>query len=675
MIKLYRRDIQGLRAIAVALVVVYHIWPHYLPGGFVGVDVFFVISGYLITGHLRQEIERNGTLSLRRFYARRARRLLPAASLVLVITAFAALLFAPKFKLLNIAYDMFASTLYAQNWRLLFQSIDYLGAEETAGPLQHFWSLAIEEQYYIIWPLLLLGLANIMSKQSFRTGAMWLVSGVFALSLLASVIITRADQSVAYFATHTRIWELALGSLLAFVNWHSASRILKASAGWLGLAMILFSAFSFSPETAFPGYAALLPTVGAGLLIWSGGNDLPHERLLSFPAATFLGDISYSLYLWHWPVIIFAGYLGLENVGVAQGVGLMLLSIGLAWWTKTFVEDGFRKDKVSSQPVRIRRLKSRTLGLATVCMGLSLSASAGVYAWVIHQGAKGQEMVTELFPGALAVTNAPPMPVWRPGEPVLPSPELAREDMPSSYDNSCHQSVRHTKPKGCSIGVENGDKLVVLVGDSHAANWIPAFEVLSKTQNWQVISYTKSACSLTLKDIQARGKRYDECTDWSINVLADLVEMKPDLVVLGRSVGARFHESDSRSASDAEAVGMLNEVFSRIRDIGAEVALIRDTPRMPFDPMLCFDDMTKCSADRAETLKRYDPLIDAANRDGAAALIDMTDGLCRDDLCHVVEGNVIVWRDWHHLTETYSRTLAPLLGRKLSNALNWPLLE
>lgn len=654
----YRIDIQGLRAVAVALVVIYHIWPQYLPSGFVGVDVFFVISGYLITNHLRHEIERKGTLSLRGFYARRVRRLLPAATLVLLATVIAALFVAPRFKLMDIAYDTLASTLYAQNWRLLFQSIDYLGAEEAAGPLQHFWSLAIEEQYYIVWPLLLLAFASVVARPSFRVSAAWLISLVLVLSLLASVLVTRADQSVAYFATYTRVWELALGSLLAFLPWRLSRASVASAAGFLGLVMVLVSGFVFSSDTAFPGYAALLPTVGTALIIWAGGKGAFQEQALSRAPLTFLGDISYSLYLWHWPVIIFAGYLGLEVIGIAEGVGLIALSVALSWLTKVYVEDRFRKPTRAATPAGGRRLRNRTLGLASVCMGLSLSASAAVYLWVWNQGGEMSEFLADSMPGARALNENPPLAAWTPGEPVTPSPEVAREDMASSYDNRCHQSVRHTKPNGCEIGVEEGQKLVVLAGDSHAANWIPAFEVLAQAQNWRVISYTKSACSITLMDIQARGKRYAECTEWSANFLNDIAEMKPDLVVLGRSVGAKFHDSESQPASDAEAVNMLNKVFDRVRATGAGVAVIRDTPRMPFDPLLCFDDCTKCSADREEALKRYDPLIDAANRDESAALIDMTDGLCREDRCHVVEGNVIVWRDWHHLTETYACTLA-----------------
>lgn len=671
----YRFDIQGLRAVAVSLVVIYHVWPHYLTGGFVGVDVFFVISGYLITSHLRQEVERNGTLSLRDFYARRIRRLLPAASLVLVVTVSVSFLVAPKFKLLSIAYDTVASTLYVQNWRLLLLSVDYLGSEETAGPLQHFWSLAIEEQYYIVWPILLLALSRVVAKASFRVGAAWLVSGIFCFSLLASIMVSWSDKSVAYFATHTRIWELALGSMLAFFQLNLTNRKLMTLLGWLGLAMILASSYIFSSGTIFPGYAALLPTLGTALLIWVGGNGLVHERSLSLRPMKFIGDLSYSLYLWHWPVIIFVGYLGLDDIGVVQGLVIILISVVLAWSTKIFVEDRFRTDKlVNKDKLGLNRSPTnQSFRLASTCMMLSLAVSVGIYFWVLTQGGYG---ASESLPGARALfANSAQISLWQQGDPLAPSPELARKDLPTSYDNGCHQGIPDTEPKGCDIGAQEGDKLVILAGDSHAANWIPAFEILGQEQNWRVVSYTKSGCSITLLDLQSRGKRYSECTQWSNSVLDEISRMNPDLVVLGRSAGARIYESESGTSSDENAVNMLSEVFSRIRENGAEVVVIRDTPRMPFDPLLCFEDSSKCSVERAEAMKRYDPLIDAANINGETSVIDMTDGLCRDDFCHVVEGNVIVWRDHHHLTETYSRTLAPLLGQKLARATGWELGE
>lgn len=669
----FRSDVQGLRAIAVLFVVVYHIWGEWLPGGFVGVDVFFVISGFLITDHLRREMECSGTISLKSFYSRRVRRLLPAASVVLVFVAVATILLAPRFKWLEISQDIVASTLYVQNWRLLIQSIDYLGAEEAAGPLQHFWSLAIEEQYYIVWPLVLIAVAAVFPRRLFNKSMIFVAGFVIGISLLCSVLVTRTDQSIAYFATHTRIWELAIGSFLAFVSWGCVNRVARGVAGFIGLLMIVVSAFLFSADTAFPGYAALLPTLGAALVLWVGGKDLLHEKLLSLPPMKFLGDVSYSLYLWHWPLIVFAGYIFSDGHGLLGGLALFVLSIVLAWLSKRFVEDRFRQVATAKRSVAssINHNWQKSAGaLAIACMGGTLLMSAGIFTWVTKQGNVAEYGTADAFPGAAVIYQGRSNTEWQYGTAVLPAPELAREDLPSSYSNGCHQSVRHVKPKGCDIGVMGGSQMVVLVGDSHAANWIPAFEELGLSKGWRVLSYTKSACSLTLRDITNKAKPYSECTQWSQAVLDELDILKPDLVVLGRSRGARLYGANTRNESNIQATIMLADVLRRIRSSGAQVAVMRDTPRMPFDPLMCFENKDKCRADKATAMAGEDPLINAAALDGFAKVIDMTSGLCVGEYCDVVIGDVLVWRDWHHLTESYSRTLAPFLAEQLGEISN-----
>lgn len=661
-----RGDIQGLRAIAVLLVVIYHVWPEWVPGGFVGVDVFFVISGFLITSHLRRELERSGSISLKVFYARRIRRLLPASSVVLVFVAGATVLLMPRFRWFEVATDITASTFYVQNWRLLIQSVDYLGAEEAAGPLQHFWSLAIEEQYYIVWPLILLAVAAVCPRRMFRYSVILVAVLVIGVSLYLSILVTRSDQSIAYFATYTRAWELAIGSLLAFLNWKSRSRPVAAFAGFTGLAMILLSAFMFSASTAFPGYFALLPTLGTALALWAGDSNLLHEKMLSLSPLKFLGDISYSLYLWHWPIIVFAGSMLPDGHDVAGGLLIVAVSVVLSWLSKRYVEDRFRGpvQGLSASGVLLSHFWQRSAGaLAFACMGGSLLTSIGIYAWVAtKQQLPGGLANSEAFPGAAAIVQGQVDFHWTPGSLVIPVPELARDDLPSSYGNKCHQSARHVKPRGCDIGTEDGNPVVVLVGDSHAANWIPAFEVLGREKNWRVVSYTKSACSLTLQDITIRGKPYSECTQWSRATLDEISKLKASLVVLGRSRGARLYAAESREVSDAQTTQMLVEIIRELRGGGARVAVMRDTPRMPFDPLLCFEDGEKCWADRGTVMAGEDPLITAAAIDGEARIIDMTDGLCIDDSCPVVIGEVLVWRDWHHITASYSKTLAPMLA-------------
>lgn len=670
----FRSDIQGLRAIAVLLVVIFHIWPEWLPGGYVGVDVFFVISGFLITSHLYREIENTGQISLGRFYARRVRRLLPAASVVLLFTAIATILLAPRFKWLEITQDIAASTLYVQNWRLLFNAIDYLGAEEVAGPLQHFWSLAIEEQYYIFWPMILIGLAAISARRSAR-GLMALVTLiVIAVSLFLSIRITESDQPIAYFATHTRVWELAIGSLLAFVKWEHSHRMARAGGGLLGFCLILASAFLFTTDTAFPGYSALLPTLGAALVLWAGSgmeNNLPHERLFSPRPIQFLGDISYSLYLWHWPLIVFMGYMIPDQSNLAGG-GILVLSIATAWLSKRYVEDRYRQSLPASNnaaPALFRwSPRANALALATVGMSTSLAASAAIALWVNSQKQTAEHHINAAYPGAASIFAGIEAPS---GLPPLPAPENARRDRPDTYSkpNRCHLSVRGgSEPRLCDVGVSDGGPLIVLIGDSHAAHWVPAFGVAAQDRGWRVYSYTKAACALTLLDPARKGRRNRECTAWSKAVLKELATLQPALVILGRSRGARLYDVKSREESDQKAVPMLAEILHRIQSsTGAEVAVIRDTPKLPFDPLMCFEDSSKCQT--LDIDDRYDTLVAAASIDGFAKVIDMTDAVCPNSQCDAVIGNVIVWRDRHHLTATYAETLAPLLAERIDEVI------
>src|SRR3954451_2902571 len=323
-----RPEIQGLRAVAVAAVVVCHFWPSALPGGFVGVDVFFVISGFLITSHLLREVARTGRVSLAAFWARRARRILPAALLVLALCALATLAFVPEVHRQQFFAEIRASTFYVQNWKLAHSAVDYFAAGDGPSPVQHFWSLSAEEQFYLVWPVLILAAAALGRRAIFATLAV-----LTAASLAYSVYKTAADPAAAYFVTPTRAWEFGAGGLLAFAP---AGRA-RPLACLAGLAAIAVASATFSAATAFPGVAAALPVRGGCAVIWARA---PLGPLAARPVQ-FAGDVSYGVYLWHWPLLVLAPY-ALE---VPRG-GLLVLTLALAAATKRWVEDPVRRGRV-----------------------------------------------------------------------------------------------------------------------------------------------------------------------------------------------------------------------------------------------------------------------------------------------------------------------------------------
>ena len=312
--RILRPEIQALRAIAVTTVVVFHYWPDLITGGYIGVDVFFAISGFLITGHLVREVDRSGHVSLPGFWARRARRILPAALLVLLFCTVATFLIVP----LNL-WDQFfreiqASTLYVENWNLAREAVDYLGAENRPSPVQHYWSLSVEEQFYIVWPVLILIAMMFVRKGSALlrrrsiTTMLLLLTGA---SLAYSIWDTAINPAAAFFVTPTRVWEFGAGGLLALAATNTARPALRAAVSWLGIAMILVAAFAYNPQTPFPGIAAALPIAGTLAVIWAGSPDLRWSPLhwMKLRGTQWAGDVSYSIYLWHWPLLILAPFL------------------------------------------------------------------------------------------------------------------------------------------------------------------------------------------------------------------------------------------------------------------------------------------------------------------------------------------------------------------------------
>jgi len=641
-----RPEIQGLRGLAVTLVVIFHLWPYVLPGGYIGVDVFFVISGYLITGLLAQMALRDGRISLIEFYSRRVRRLLPAATLVLLVALLGTLLFISKARWEEIGNQILASALYVENWRLAHEAVSYLEADTLPSPVQHYWSLSIEEQFYIVWPLVMIGVTWLSRRRDLplRACLIGALSLIFVASLIASVVLTATDPAQAYFVSHTRLWELALGGLLVLTEHRfRLTALTRQGLTIAGIVGILASALLFSATTPFPGASALLPTLATVLVILAGEVQAGWFRGLDLWPLRFIGDRSYSIYLWHWPLItifLAQGY----SLTLVSGFGLIAVTLVLSDLSYRYVEERYRQARTA--------VWWKPLGYGTAAVLTCVIASGCLLLFLKTERIDTALIGTPSYPGPAALVSGAAVPD---GVDLLPPLARLRRDVPVVYASKCHQE-ESSEPKGCTLGDPAGAKTIVLVGDSHAAQWVPALDRIAKDRNFKLVSFTKSACPFSRVAITADGKPNLLCAQWHEKVLAEILKLKPDVIFTS--------QSNYGSIPQDKMIEGLRSLWSRLTDAGSQIVAIRNTPYMKFDPGDCLSATpTKCVT-KLNEVERSDVLVLAAEGQKDVRAIDMVDTICGPQLCPAVVGNIIVWRDNHHLTASYSLALAPYLAAK-----------
>ena len=668
-----RPEIQALRAVAV--VVVYHLWPNTLAGGFVGVDVFFVISGFLITAHLMREADRTGRINLPKFWAKRIRRLLPASLTVLAASAVGVFLLVPQMYWTQFFQEIAASAVYAQNWVLAASSIDYLAAENVASPVQHFWSLSVEEQFYLVWPILI-GLvvlaAQRLSLRARRSLVFAALALVAAASLYYSVTYTASNPGEAYFATTTRAWEFAAGGLLAVVGSAvkapAGVRTLVAYVGWAGIA---YAVATYSGQTAFPGSAALLPVLATVAVIWAGDPDsaLSPNRLLGTRPVQFLGGVSYSVYLWHWPLIVFATIVFVD-VHDATKIAIVIASLGLAWLTTVLVENPARDWKAL-----VGRRPRWTL-LAMVIAVALVAVPTAAASWLTSQQASADTAraavavasADECFGASVFAVPAGACDDVE-HETLTPLASFAVDDEPEVYHNGCYSDLTTADLNTCVVGDAASDTSVALIGDSHAVSWYPAMKTIAEDNSWALSPFLKSSCPMNAalkEDEEAEVER--SCATWN-DSLAETLAAQPealDMVVLSHSAAGDNY------GSDQDAIDGYRAAWEPLVERGTEVVVIRDVPRMEEGTNRCIADTAGADAacDRPENEAVLDDLmVEAAEDQPGVTVIDMNDFFCRDGSCTPVAGGVVGYRDSHHITATYSATLAPYLEQRLAESV------
>lgn len=727
----FRPDVEGLRAVAVLLVLLFHAGVPALPGGFAGVDVFFVISGFLITTLLVAEAQATGTVALRRFWARRARRLLPASALVILVTALLTLAVLPMTRWREVGWDLIAAAAYVLNWRLADRSVDYLAEDSVPSPVQHYWSLAVEEQFYLVWPLLVLAVtwwagraaarargersATRRRLTSYQEGVLVVGLVVVLPSLLLSVWAAGAAPAWGYLATPTRLWQLGAGALLALVagRLRGMPPALATALGWGGLAAVLLGAVLHDPTTPWPGTAALVPTLGT-VAVLAAGLRLPRQgagRLLALPPLQWLGGMSYSLYLWHWPLLVMATARWGE-LSVGEGLAVVAASVVPAWLGHRLVEQPLRR-----RPVLVRRpLAALALGLACTLVGVG--AGGALIQQVDQRVRAGQEAAgnaagagallerrddaatTSQADGgalrgdgagagaALGTQAGRPVPDGTAGAPppgdlsldpappaITPDPLVATGDIPALYPDGCDAGERGEMVV-CGYGDPEGGLVLAVVGDSKMAQWGDALDRLGRERHWRVDVYYRSACpwSTARRDLEDRDE-VQACLAWGQQVTDHLLAQPPD-VVLTSTVTAYGIAAGASGAPTAAAMAEGHaQRWQQLGDAGIPVVAVADTPQPGGLPVYeCVaehrDDVGRCTIpfnDGSGT----QPLREAVAMVPTSTFVTMNDWVCPgQDACPPVVGGVLVYRQGSHITSTYAVSLAEVLGARLEAAFD-----
>jgi peptidoglycan/LPS O-acetylase OafA/YrhL len=638
-------------------------------GGFIGVDVFYVLSGFLITGLVVREIKKTGTVSIRKFYARRAKRLLPMAALVLVFICICTLFVFSLARQVEIGGDVFAAALYFVNWHFIVQGVDYFAAADGIhSPVQHYWSLSVEEQFYLAWPLLLMlgGFIAAKFRRHLHVVILVIIVPVAAISLIYGIHFTKVNPEAAFFSTFARAWQLGFGAILAL----TLPKMVKMP-GWLasviGVAAVgtlLWATYSMSASTAFPGTHGLIPVLATMALLVVGASGRGVSTwLLSTRPFQYLGNISYSWYLWHWPFVVFALAI-FDNLTWKWLVVATLLSWIPTQISHTLLEDPVRRAKI----LKLRPNRALAIGgacsIAAAVFGLWLGSNR------IHVDILDQDQVA----GAAVIKNGH-IPLVDSVDAIKPNPLHAREDRGQMYADGCLLLGPRTESGDCVYGDPDGDITVVLFGDSHSMMYMPALDAIGKEKGWKIIGLSRANCVI------ADVKLNKYCDEWRQNSLDRIKDEHPDLVVVATSTQAVYSlkkngKQLSRKASEPYLVDGMARTFRKLEEDADKVVLMRDqaqAPRQPWLPHECVAENLNNLKTCAFAPKRHPELgfdVDAAEKTGVQ-IIDPMPELCSDGRCPAVIGNALVYRDSYHVSATYMVTMAPWLEKELAN-LNFP---
>jgi peptidoglycan/LPS O-acetylase OafA/YrhL len=697
----FRRDVEGLRAVAILLVVLYHAHAG-VPGGYVGVDVFFVISGFLITRQLARELRANGRISFAGFYARRARRILPAATVTTIVTVIAAGILLSPLPAIRVFSDARSAAVFGANIHFAARDANYFNDSLPPSPLQHYWSLSVEEQFYVVWPLLLvlsslawLGGARRLGgreherlrthdrakphKRRPRPGVIIVVLCLLgAASFLASLVQTPESPSWAYYSIFTRAWELAAGALVA-LSAPLARRLdgrLAIPLTWIGVGLIACAAMTFNGSTPYPGAAALLPVGGAVAIIGAGAAATRRwgaEALLGVAPAQRVGSWSYSWYLWHWPILILApGLLG-HPLSELEALIMVVISLIVAVVCFFLIERPIRRVQLIVRRPALglaagAALVGTTLGAIAlsgpVFASLSLGPPAASPALTAHRTLTASQLAADLRNG-VGTKRVPSN--------LTPPLTEASKAVSLIVSNGCSLQDAGTRSKPCIYGDTASHTSVVMFGDSHAAAWFPALNLISKQEHWRLVVLTKAGCPPAAVALRRHNAPYRNCTAWRRNSEHQIAAMDPALVVITTSRylgGAKPLSGVPTGYGNTWENGMA-ATFRVLHRSAHRVLFISDGPRLSQSAPDCvsghLSDVRPCTTPRR--VADYYPK--ARTEDLALARryhidsIEPTSWFCTPTRCPVIVGNILLYRDDAHMVPAWSRFIAPVLAHSM----------
>lgn len=647
-----RLDLQGLRAIAVSVVVFAHAGMAGFSGGYVGVDIFFILSGFLITGALYKEFKANGKLNIVGFYSRRLKRLLPAMVFVIAVTLVAGFILLPDFQVkAQIGSAPFAS-LWLSNFYFTFAELNYFNELGQNDLFLHTWSLGVEEQFYLVWPLLFLFLVRFEQRRlSERYDvSQRLFAGlclVFVLSLALSLYWTEKSPILAFYQMPSRAWQFALGALLFFIASQTEFRVTRRSgvaAGLLlliaGVVAISLCVYLYNDRMPYPGWAALAPSLGAAFVILAGSLVPEKSNPLSLKPMVWLGNRSYSLYLWHWPVLLLVEAV-YGNVTGELVVAVIAISLLLTEVTYRLVELPFWKGSIS-------HYKPKTIvQFGTLVMLLALLGSFHAARQPLVDGVDRSKYASQ----------------------------ESRYDVPIIYRLPCDAWYEHDKVEPCVFGPKDPQKTVVLLGDSIGAQWFSLVAFAYLEQDWRMIVLTKSACPMVDHSyFYDRIKQvFSVCDSWRDIVLARIPQWNPEVVVVGSASSYGF--------SDEEWISGSQRVWEKLQGSGAQIVVLPGTPTLAMNAPACISrEIQKETADLAEVCSSdqsgdvaygVSELLKTAAADmEGVEVLDLNSWVCPSRTCSAItEDGVVVYRDNKHLTNSFVSTIAPEVAPHLINAL------